>query len=174
MHYLIIYKNKALNIVPIVTLIRHPNIEKSTLFNHLTHTQDTLVTDFPDLTHDHKYSHTEIKGHEFIYINTSRINNTEDSIETHIAEQSLLTIKEADIILFIVDTHTGLIPADKAITKHLHSHKKPTFLVANKTNSLDPNQTVVNFYSLSLDKIYPITTSHSHSILSLLEHILLP
>ncbi|KAA3075838.1 ribosome biogenesis GTPase Der, partial [Alistipes onderdonkii] len=60
------------------------------------------------------------------------------------------------------------------IAKHLRSREKPTFLVANKTDRLDPDQAVVDFYSLGLGEIYPIAASHGRGVLSLLEHVLLP
>lgn len=44
------------------------------------------------------------------------------------AEQSLLAIEEADVVLFMVDARAGLMPADEAIAKHLRSREKPTFL----------------------------------------------
>ncbi|MDI5811265.1 hypothetical protein MJM95_28730, partial [Salmonella enterica subsp. enterica serovar Anatum] len=42
------------------------------------------------------------------------------------------------------------------------------FLVANKTDGLDPDQAVVDFYSLGLGEIYPIAASHGRGVLSLL------
>ena len=95
-------------------------------------------------------------------------------VETRMAEQSLLAIEEADVVLFMVDARAGLMPADEAIAKHLRSREKPTFLVANKTDGLDPDQAVVDFYSLGLGEIYPIAASHGRGVLSLLEHVLLP
>ncbi len=53
------------------------------------------------------------------------------------AEQSLLAIEEADVVLFMVDARAGLMPADIAIAKHLRSREKPTFTVANKTDGID-------------------------------------
>ncbi|VDY39633.1 GTP-binding protein EngA [Salmonella enterica subsp. enterica serovar Daytona] len=47
----------------------------------------------------------------------------------------------------------------KRFAKHLRSREKPTFLVANKTDGLDPDQAVVDFYSLGLGEIYPIAAS---------------
>lgn len=90
------------------------------------------------------------------------------------AEQSLLAIEEADVVLFMVDARAGLMPADEAIAKHLRSREKPTFTVANKTDGLDPDQAVVDFYSLGLGEIYPIAACHGRGVLSLLEHVLLP
>lgn len=160
--------------VPVVALVGRPNVGKSTLFNRLTRTRDALVADFPGLTRDRKYGRAEIEGREFICIDTGGIDGTEDGVETRMAEQSLLAIEEADVVLFMVDARAGLMPADEAIAKHLRSREKPTCLVANKTDGLDPDQAVVDFYSLGLGEIYPIAASHGRGVLSLLEHVLLP
>ena len=160
--------------VPVVALVGRPNVGKSTLFNRLTRTRDALVADFPGLTRDRKYGRAEIEGREFICIDTGGIDGTEDGVETRMAEQSLLALEEADVVLFMVDARAGLMPADEAIAKHLRSRENPTFLVANKTDGLDPDQAVVDFYSLGLGEIYPIAASHGRGVLSLLEHVLLP
>ena len=160
--------------VPVVALVGRPNVGKSTLFNRLTRTRDALVADFPGLTRDRKYGRAEIEGREFICIDTGGIDGTEDGVETRMAEQSLLAIEEADVVLLKVDARSGLMPADEAIAQHLRSREKPTFLVANKTDGLDPDQAVVDFYALGLGEIYPIAASHGRGVLSLLEHVLLP
>lgn len=108
--------------VPVVALVGRPNVGKSTLFNRLTRTRDALVADFW-LTRDRKYGRAEIEGREFICIDTGGIDGTEDGVETRMAEQSLLAIEEADVVLFMVDARAGLMPADEAIAKHLRSVK---------------------------------------------------
>lgn len=64
------------------------------------------------------------------------------------AEQSLLAIEEADVVLFMVDARAGLMPADIAIAKHLRSREKPTFTVANKTDGIDVDRAMADFWSL--------------------------
>ncbi len=115
--------------VPVVALVGRPNVGKSTLFNRLTRTRDALVADFPGLTRDRKYGRAEVEGREFICIDTGGIDGTEDGVETRMAEQSLLAIEEADVVLFMVDARAGLMPADIAIAKHLRS--SPTKLMAS-------------------------------------------
>ncbi len=160
--------------VPVVALVGRPNVGKSTLFNRLTRTRDALVADFPGLTRDRKYGRAEVEGREFICIDTGGIDGTEDGVETRMAEQSLLAIEEADVVLFMVDARAGLMPADIAIAKHLRSREKATFLVANKTDGLDPDQAVSDFYSLGLGDIHAIAASHGRGVTSLLEHVLMP
>ncbi|EPR9025523.1 ribosome biogenesis GTPase Der [Cronobacter dublinensis] len=160
--------------IPVVALVGRPNVGKSTLFNRLTRTRDALVADFPGLTRDRKYGRAEVEGREFICIDTGGIDGAEEGVETRMAEQSLLAIEEADVVLFMVDARAGLMPADEAIAQHLRSRQKPTFLVANKTDGLDPDQAVADFYSLGLGEIHPIAASHGRGVTSLLEHVLVP
>jgi len=160
--------------VPVVALVGRPNVGKSTLFNRLTRTRDALVADFPGLTRDRKYGRAEVEGREFICIDTGGIDGNEEGVETRMAEQSLLAIEEADVVLFMVDARAGLMPADQAIARHLRSRQKPTFLVANKTDGMDPDSAVVDFYSLGLGDIHPIAASHGRGVTGLLEMVLLP
>lgn len=160
--------------IPVVALVGRPNVGKSTLFNRLTRTRDALVADFPGLTRDRKYGRAEVSGHEFIIIDTGGIDGAEDGVEMHMADQSLQAIEEADIVLFLVDARAGLMPADEAIAKHLRSRDKSTFLVANKTDGVDPDVVIGDFYSLGLGTVHPIAASHGRGVTQLIEQALLP
>lgn len=160
--------------IPIIALIGRPNVGKSTLFNRLTRTSDALVTNFPGLTRDRKYGIAEWAGHEFIVIDTGGIDSTEEGVEIYIAEQSLVAIEEADIVLFIVDGRVGLMAADQTITNHLRRREKTTVIVANKTDGIDANNAVSDFYALGMGDIIPIAASHGRGLNSLLEYVLLP
>lgn len=160
--------------IPVIALVGRPNVGKSTLFNRLTRTRDALVADFPGLTRDRKYGKAEAAGHEFIVIDTGGIDGTEDGVETHMAEQSLLAIEEADVVLFMVDARAGLMAADQGIAQHLRMREKATFLVANKTDGLDPDSAIADFYALGLGDIYPIAASHGRGVTSLIEKVLGP
>ncbi|QDY42695.1 ribosome biogenesis GTPase Der [Candidatus Pantoea soli] len=160
--------------VPVVALVGRPNVGKSTLFNRLTRTRDALVADFPGLTRDRKYGRAEVEGREFIVIDTGGIDGTEEGVENRMAEQSLLAIEEADVVLFLVDARAGVMPADQQIANHLRSRDKATFLVANKTDGLDPDAAVLDFYALGLGEIHPIAASHGRGVTNLLETALLP
>ena len=160
--------------VPVIALVGRPNVGKSTLFNRLTRTRDALVADFPGLTRDRKYGRAEIKGHEYIVIDTGGIDGTEDGVESFMAEQSLQAIEEADIVLFLVDARAGAMPADHAIAKHLRSRQKATFLVANKIDGIDADIAISDFYGLGLGEIHSIAASHGRGVSSLIETVLDP
>lgn len=161
--------------IPVVALVGRPNVGKSTLFNRLTRTRDALVADFPGLTRDRKYGRAEVEGQEFIIIDTGGIDGTEEGVETHMAAQSLLAIEEADIVLFMVDARSGLMPADSGIAKHLRSRdNKTTFVVANKIDGIDQDQALGEFYSLGLGEVVPIAASHGRGVSQLITRALVP
>ncbi len=160
--------------MPVVALVGRPNVGKSTLFNRLTRTRDALVADFPGLTRDRKYGQAKIGELEFIVVDTGGIDGTEEGIELKMAEQSLAAIDEADVVLFMVDARAGLTVADEAIAAHLRRCQKDTLLVANKTDGIDADTAVSEFYQLGLGDIYQIAAAHGRGVLNLLETALAP
>lgn len=159
---------------PVVALVGRPNVGKSTLFNRLTRTRDALVADFPGLTRDRKYGQAKLGELEFIVVDTGGIDGTEEGIELKMAEQSLLAIEEADVVLFMVDARAGLTAADIAIGEHLRKCDKKVFLVANKTDGIDGDSASAEFYALALGDVYQIAAAHGRGVLSLLELALAP
>ncbi|MBY6106832.1 ribosome biogenesis GTPase Der [Ferrimonas balearica] len=160
--------------IPVVALVGRPNVGKSTLFNRLTGTRDALVADFPGLTRDRKYGQANLAGHDFIVVDTGGIDGTEEGIETKMAEQSLRAIEEADVVLFLVDARAGLTAADEAISKHLRSREKRTLLVANKTDGIDADAAVGEFYALGYGEIHQIAAAQNRGVSSLIHYALAP
>ncbi|OOR98842.1 ribosome biogenesis GTPase Der [Canicola haemoglobinophilus] len=160
---------------PVVALVGRPNVGKSTLFNRLTRTRDALVADFPGLTRDRKYGQAHFNGYDFIVIDTGGIDGTEEGVEEKMAEQSLLAIEEADIVLFLVDARAGLTSADIGIAQYLRQRQnKTTVLVANKTDGIDADSHCAEFYQLGLGEIAQIAASQGRGVSALMEQVLTP
>ncbi|NKC17518.1 MULTISPECIES: ribosome biogenesis GTPase Der [Pseudoalteromonas] len=160
--------------LPVIALVGRPNVGKSTLFNRLTRTRDALVADFPGLTRDRKYGQANYEGYEFIVVDTGGIDGSEEGIETEMAEQSLLAIEEADIVLFLVDARAGMTVADQAIAQHLRKQQKNCFVVANKTDGIDADSNCAEFYQLALGDVQQIAAAHGRGVTQLLELTLQP
>ncbi|WP_273404618.1 ribosome biogenesis GTPase Der [Actinobacillus porcinus] len=160
---------------PVVALVGRPNVGKSTLFNRLTRTRDALVADFPGLTRDRKYGHANIAGYDFIVIDTGGIDGSEEGVEEKMAEQSLLAIEEADVVLFLVDARAGLTPADIGIAHYLRQRQnKTTVVVANKTDGIDADSHCAEFYQLGLGDIAQIAAAQGRGVTQLMEDVLAP
>ena len=159
---------------PVIALVGRPNVGKSTLFNRLTRTRDALVADFPGLTRDRKYGHANIAGFDFIVIDTGGIDGTEEGVEEKMAEQSLLAIEEADVVLFLVDARAGLLPADIGIAQYLRQRDKTTVVVANRTDGIDADSHCAEFYQLGLGEVEQIAAAQGRGVTQLIEQVLAP
>ena len=160
--------------LPVVALVGRPNVGKSTLFNRLTNTRDALVADYPGLTRDRKYGQAKFEKRQFIVVDTGGITGDEEGIDAEMAQQSLLAIEEADVVLFLVDARAGMLPADQGIADHLRRINKKVFVVANKVDGIDGDSESAEFYSLGLGDIKQIAAAHGRGVSQLLLDALKP
>ncbi|SEG86617.1 ribosome biogenesis GTPase Der [Marinobacterium lutimaris] len=155
--------------LPVIALVGRPNVGKSTLFNRLTRSRDALVADLPGLTRDRKYGEGKLGERDYIVIDTGGISGDEAGIDKVMAEQSLLAIDEADVVLFLVDGRAGLNPADEMIANHLRREEKSCYLVVNKTDGLDPDVARSEFFSLGLGDPLTIAAAHGRGVSALID-----
>jgi GTP-binding protein len=158
--------------LPVIALVGRPNVGKSTLFNRLTKTRDALVANYAGLTRDRKYGEATFNERRLLCIDTGGLTGGEEGVESAMAEQSLLAINEADLVLFMVDCRAGLTAADSHIANHLRTTGKPVLLVANKIDGSDHDVATAPFYELGFDSLYAITASHGRGVRSLMEAVL--
>lgn len=160
--------------IPVVALVGRENVGKSTLFNHLTRTRKALVANFSGLTRDRQYGRATFERNEFIVIDTGGVFDVTitKGVEKFTYNQALLAIAEADIVLFIVDGCDGILPADQEIAQYLRNKQKVTFLLVNKTDCIDSESVITDFYSLGLGEIYAISAAHGRGITKLLERVI--
>lgn len=90
------------------------------------------------------------------------------------AEQSLLAIEEADVVLFLVDARAGLLPADVGIAQYLRQREKTTVVVANKTDGIDADSHCAEFYQLGLGEVEQIAAAQGRGVTQLIEQVLAP
>ncbi|MDX1492281.1 MAG: ribosome biogenesis GTPase Der [Pseudohongiellaceae bacterium] len=158
---------------PVLALVGRPNVGKSTLFNRLTRSRDALVADLPGLTRDRQYGEGRAGERPFIVIDTGGLDGAEEGIDFEMASQSLTAMEEADCILLLVDGRAGLTPGDTQIVDYLRKKEKNLCLVVNKTDGIDEDVAMGDFYSLGIPKIYPITASQGRGVRKLIDDVLL-
>ncbi|WP_284455777.1 ribosome biogenesis GTPase Der [Alloalcanivorax xenomutans] len=157
---------------PVIALVGRPNVGKSTLFNRLTRTRDALVADFPGLTRDRKYGDGRMGDRPYIVVDTGGIGESEEGIDRPMTDQALLAVGEADAVLFLVDGRAGLTAADQQVASELRKLPKPVFLVVNKTDGLDPDSAMADFFALGLTQVLPIAAAHGRGVRALMDEVL--
>ena len=157
---------------PVIALVGRPNVGKSTLFNRLTRTRDALVADFPGLTRDRKYGDGRMGDYPYTVVDTGGIGENEDGIDAPMTDQSLRAVGEADLVLFMVDGRAGLTAADEQIAAELRKLPKPTYLVVNKTDGIDADTAMADFYALGMSDVLPIAAAHGRGVRSMIETVM--
>ncbi len=148
---------------PVLAIVGRPNVGKSTLFNKLIGERRAIVEDVPGITRDRIYGETEWNGRKLIVIDTGGIErNTDDIILSKMRDQAQIAIDTADVILFVCDIRTGLMPDDRDIAVMLKKSGKPIIPCINKSDSTGrvPAE-FYEFYELGFE-IDPIPLSSIH------------
>lgn len=123
--------------MPIVALVGRPNVGKSTLFNRLIGEHRAVVHEQPGTTRDRLYGTAEWRGREFTIIDTGGIglDTGEGDLLTDVRMQADEAMREADVIVWVVDSSTGLTASDEEIAQLLRASPKPVILSANKAEN---------------------------------------
>ena len=157
---------------PIVAILGRPNVGKSTLFNRLAGSRVAIVEDIPGVTRDRLYRDAEWLGRSFTIVDTGGLDfsgGKEDPFGEHIREQAQIAIKEADVLLFIVDGRSGITSQDEIIANILRKTQKPVILVVNKVEQFKNNVDFYEFYQLGLGEPIPISAAHGMNTGDLLD-----
>ena len=157
---------------PIVAIVGRQNVGKSALLNRLTGKRLAIVEDLPGTTRDRLKAEAESLGREFTLIDTGGLELVPGAtLAQEINHQINLAITEADVILFVVDAQSGLLPIDADVSALLRPIKKPILLVANKSDTDKMAQNAAEFYRLGLGDPIAVSAYHGRGISSLQDAI---
>ncbi len=145
---------------------------KSTLFNRLTGTRRAIVTDEPGITRDRMYGKTEWNGRVLEVVDTGGIVPDDKAlIPSEIFRQASVAIKNASLLVLVVDSHAGLTPLDEELARHLRVTGKPFVVAVNKVDSPQQEGNASGFYRLGVP-VFPIAAEHGTGVDDLLDEAL--
>ncbi|KLO24894.1 MULTISPECIES: ribosome biogenesis GTPase Der [unclassified Marinitoga] len=159
---------------PVVLIIGKPNVGKSTLFNRLIKEKKAIVMDYPGVTRDQIFSEARYDGRAFTLVDTCGIFEEPTNELEEIAKNKVMeSLKESDLILFIVDGKNGLTAEDYYLANVLRKVKNKVLLVANKVESYEKFEINVlpELYKLGLGEPIPISSEHNKNLDELIENI---
>jgi GTPase len=155
-----------------VAIVGRPNVGKSTLFNRLAGKRLAIVSDQPGVTRDRRLGAARIGDLRFTVIDTAGLEDSDaDSLTGRMREQTTRAIKEADVVLFLVDARAGVTPLDKHFAGWLRKARKPVVVVANKCEGrIDPG-VLADVFAFGLGEPTPLSAEHGEGMADLYEAI---
>lgn len=144
-----------------VAIVGRPNVGKSTLFNRLVGRKIALVDDTPGVTRDRREAEGRIADLTFRILDTAGYEDVKDgSLEDRMRQQTELAIKEADVILFMIDARAGVMPLDQRFAQVLRKAGKDVHLVGNKAESGAAEAGLVEAFKLGFGEAIALSAEH--------------
>ena len=142
----------------IVAIVGRPNVGKSTLFNRLIGGRRAIVKEVSGVTRDRHYGKSEWNGKKFSVIDTGGyVSGSDDIFEGEIRRQVEIAIEEATVLVFVVDSETGVTDLDNAVANILRQSKKPILVAVNKVDNNERINDTFEFYQFGLENLFGIS-----------------
>ncbi len=158
--------------LPTVSIVGRPNVGKSTLVNRFIGRREAVVEDHPGVTRDRVSYITDWNGRRFWVQDTGGWDPDARGVHGAIARQSEAAMETSDVIVMVVDSHTGITETDAVMARNLQRAEVPVILVANKFESESQWGDVAEFYSLGLGDPWPVSALHGRGGADVLDEIM--
>ncbi len=155
--------------LPSLVIVGRPNVGKSTLFNRLTGTRRSIVTNEPGITRDRIYGKAEWRGRNLEIVDTGGIVPDDKAlIPQEILRQAHIAISKAALIVLVVDSQVGLTPLDEELARLLRTTGKPFVIAANKVDAVSQETNAAAFHRIGAP-VFPIAAEHGTGVDDLLD-----
>ncbi len=156
--------------LPQVIIIGRPNVGKSTLFNRLVGKKLALVDDQPGVTRDRRVGEAHLIGLDFNIVDTAGWEDDDPaSLPGRMRAQTEISLKGAQVALFVVDARAGITPLDEEIARWLRTEDAEVVLVANKAEGRASENGLLEAYSLGFGDPVAISAEHGQGMGDLFE-----
>jgi GTP-binding protein len=148
-------------ILPKVAIVGYPNVGKSTLVNRLSGRRDAVVHAQAGVTRDRKEVNVEWCGRSFTLVDTGGVDTSDRrEMARQVRSQVEAALKEAAMILLVVDGVTGIGPGDEDLAQIVRRSKRPAVLVVNKIDDFERVGQVHEFHAMCMGDAVPVSAIH--------------
>jgi GTP-binding protein len=156
----------------LVAIAGRPNVGKSCLFNRLIGKRQAIVEPSSGVTRDRVYAQVDWNNKEFRLVDTGGLNFDDKTfLSEQIIRQAYKGIKEADLILFLLASVSGITADDWEILSFLRKADCRIIMVINKVDNMAKIPHLGEFYELGIEPMIFVSALHGLNIDELLDTI---
>lgn len=145
--------------LPRITVVGRPNVGKSSFINTITGTDRNIVTPIAGTTRDSIYSHYNLFGFDFNFVDTAGLRKRQkvsEDLEFYSVMRSIRAIENSDVCILMLDASQGIEQQDLNIFGLIQRNKKGCVIVVNKWDLIEKdNNTHRDFENLIKERIAP-------------------
>ncbi len=159
---------------PKVAIVGRPNVGKSTLVNRIIGRREAIVEEKPGVTRDRKVLDAEWNGREFHVIDTGgwMPYTSGNDLDSKVSKQSETAVREADVVVMVVDAEIGLTDEDESVAQWLRACGRPVVLAVNKVDNERRALDIWDFMTLGLGDPWGISALHGRGAGDFLDEVL--
>lgn len=120
-----------------VTIVGRPNVGKSTLLNHILGEKIAIMSDKPQTTRHKIMAIHQRDDAQIIFMDTPGMHKPKHKLGEFMMKSATETLKEVDVVLFMVDDSKKIGPGDQWILDTLKEAGVKVYLIINKMDLLD-------------------------------------
>lgn len=158
------------------TLIGRPNVGKSTLMNRLIGQKIAITSDKPQTTRNRIQTvYTDERG-QIVFLDTPGIHKAKNKLGDYMVNVAEHTLKEVDVILFLVEPTDYIGAGEKHIIEQLKKAKTPVILLINKIDKVQKKEELLLYIDayrkeMEFDQIIPVSAKNGEGTEDLLKTI---
>lgn len=164
-----------------VSIIGKPNVGKSTLLNTLVGEKIAIISNKPQTTRNKILAIYNSDDCQIVFTDTPGIHKPRTKLSEYMVKIANDSIKEMDVVLFVVDATIPTTDTERDIAANLKSLGVPAILVINKVDLVKKETLlplIADFSGLhNFEAIVPISALKAdgiNSLLSEIKHFMLP
>src|SRR4051812_28148082 len=158
-----------------ISIIGRPNVGKSTFINRVIGQKIAIMSDKPQTTRNKVQGVLTTNDTQYIFIDTPGIHKPKHKLGDFMMKVAQNTLKEVDVILFMVNAEEGFGRGEEFIIEKFQSVKTPIFLIINKIDRIHPDQLLEVIVSYKekypFAEIIPISALQGNNVETLLEQV---
>ena len=156
-----------------VSIIGRPNVGKSTFMNRVVGQKIAIMSDKPQTTRNKVQGVVTNENSQIVFIDTPGIHKPKHKLGDFMMKSAKNTLKEVDVILFMVNADEKIGPGDRFVIEMLKGSETPVFLVINKIDLVHPDALfeIINSYVEEYDfaEIVPLSALNGNNVERLME-----